>query len=289
MPSRKRPSPAPRILLNGRLHPADAPVLRADDRGFVYGDGAFETVRIVDGRPRLLSRHLTRLAATLDALAIRAPRGVDLRRDLGRLVAENGLGAGEAVARITVSRGVGGGPRPGALGSDPTVLITARPLPGHIAERRRGVRLRTVEGPHRALPHHKTLCYLPGVLALAAVGPDEEPLLVDGDAVLEGATCNVFARVGAEVRTPPMGAILPGVARAALLAGAARAGIDVVEAPLDRAMLAAADAIWVSNALLPVAPVVALDGVGRAEAARPSAMTARLRAVIEASDEEADR
>lgn len=288
MPPTHRPSPTPQIVLDGRLYPADVPVLRADERGFVYGDGAFETVRIVDGRPRLFDRHLARLADTLDALMIRSPRGVDLRRDVARLVEVNGLGAGEAVVRISVSRGVGGGPRPAAGGSDPTVLITARPLPRHVAERRQGVRLRTVDGPHRALPRYKTLCYLPGVLALAAVGPDEEPLLIAGKRVLEGATCNVFAQLGERVCTPAEG-ILPGVARAALLAGAADAGIEVVEGPLDRSTLAKADAIWVTNALLPVAPVVALDGVPLGEAARSSAMCERLRAVVEADDEGSDR
>lgn len=288
MPPPHRSSPTPQIVLDGRLHPADVPVLRADERGFVYGDGAFETVRIVDGRPRLFDRHLARLADTLDALAIRPPRGVDLRRDVTRLVEVNGLGAGEAVVRISVSRGVGGGPRPAAGGSDPTVLVTARPMPRHVAERRAGVRLRTVDGPRRALPQYKTLCYLPSVLALAAVGPDEEPLLVAGDRVLEGATCNVFAQLGERVCTPAEG-ILPGVARAALLAGAAEAGLAVVEAPIDRSTLARADAVWVTNALLPVAPVVALDGVALGEGARASAMLERLRAVVEAEDERSEQ
>ncbi|NQT87702.1 hypothetical protein HQ560_13110, partial [bacterium] len=46
------------VSINGRLAPADEPVATASDRGFLYGDGLFETLRSYDGRPCLLAEHL---------------------------------------------------------------------------------------------------------------------------------------------------------------------------------------------------------------------------------------
>lgn len=265
------PPPPSSIIVDGRMYPADAPVLRADDRGFLYGDGAFETVRLVDGRPAHLGRHLARLGATLAALAIEAPAPQRVADELAALVAANGLGAGEGAARVSVSRGVGAGPRPGA--GRATVVVTAGPLPARVVERRGGARLRLVEGPARAIAGHKTLCYLPGVLALGAVAPNEEPVWVEGEAVLEGATCNVFAWIDGRLCTPPAdGRLLPGVARAVLLEAGA------VEAVIDRAALRAA-AVFVTSALLPVAPVVAIDGVACRPA--PPEVLARLRSALD--------
>lgn len=266
-------------MVDGRLYPADAPVLRADDRGFLYGDGLFETLRVIDGRVAHLDRHLARLDRGLDALGIERPGPGRLAAEIEAVVAVNGLGAGEGTARVTISRGVGGsGPRPGV--GRPTVVVTARRLPSSVIERRSGMRLRLIPGPWRALAHHKTLCYLPAVLALGAVEADEEPVLLDGEWVLEGATCNVFAWMGGTLYTPPAdGRLLPGVARALLIERGAAVGVAVVEAPLDRATLWAAEAVVVTSALLPVAPVTAIDGGARS--GPPAALMQRLRAVLD--------
>lgn len=257
---RSRKPPASRqILVCGRLVPADQPVLRADDRGVLYGDGAFETIRVVDGRPRHLERHRVRLGQTLDALGIdRAPLDA-LGADLGRLLTANELLGGEAIARVTITRGTAPGPRPAP--GPPTIIITARPLPHRFTARRAGVHLRTVSGLVRALPRWKTVCYLPGVLALAAVEPQEEPLLVDTDGhALECATANLFVSTGQGLRTPPDdGSILPGVARGLVIEGASSEGLPVecARIPIDAL---GARPMLITNALLPVAPVATLDG-----------------------------
>lgn len=258
--------PPTRVMVGERLHPIDAPVLRADDRGFLYGDGIFETIRAIDGAPRHLDRHLARLNRGLATLAIPPVDGAILARRIDTLLTANGLRTGESAIRLTVSRGPGGGPRPGP--ATPTVVIAARRPGPALAERRAGVRLRTVTGPHRLVAGLKSLCYLPSVLASLAVEPGEEPLFVDpGGAVLEGATCNVFARFGDRLCTPPAdGALLPGVARGLVIERAAALGLAVEARRLTLDDLRRADGVLVTNALLPVAPVRALDGQPRAAA-----------------------
>ncbi len=271
-------TPIETVMVGDRLCPADAPAIRADDRGFLYGDGVFETIRVLDGRPCHLDRHLDRLAAALRKLAIPAPAEPSLAIRLATLLTANDLAradAPECAVRISVSRGPGRGPRP--TPGPPTVVLTARPLGPGFHQRRSGVALRTVRGLQRALPGIKSLCYLPAVLALAAVDDHEEPLFVDDDDhALEGATCNLFARFGARLVTPPASVALPGVARALLLQRAATLGLECAVEPLPLARLAHADALWVSNALLPIAPVIALDGSKRT--ADP--LTPRLEALL---------
>lgn len=216
-------------------------------------------MRAVDGRPRHLERHTARLDRTLTALGI---TGVDMAA-LGARVVElltaNELTEGEASVRLTVTRGVGRAPRP--TRSAPTVIGHAGPLPAHLAARRAGVHLRTVSGLPRALPRWKSLSYLPSVLALGAVEPHEEPLLVDaGGRALECATANLFAWTGAALLTPPdRGDILPGVARGLLIEAAQRDGLPTICTDLPLGELGRMP-LFVTNALLPIAPVATLDG-----------------------------
>jgi branched-chain amino acid aminotransferase len=240
-------------MVGSKKVPAGRPALRIDDRGFTHGDGAFETLRARDGAPVALSRHLARLAATLRHLDIASdPWLDDVPRRVRTLLKANGLSAGEARVRLRVSRGTGRGL--------PTVVLTAERLPADVRRRRRGVRAAIVPATPGALAAHKTLCYLPWIVAMRA-SPGAEPLAVDdGGHVLEGATTNVFAVVDGTISTPPAdGRLLPGVARAVLLEAAARAEMPVREAPLTLDALLAAEEAFVSNALLRAAPLL---GVG---------------------------
>jgi branched-subunit amino acid aminotransferase/4-amino-4-deoxychorismate lyase len=89
-----------------------------------------------------------------------------------------------------------------------------------------------------------------------------EPLLVNGDGeALEGATTNLFAWFEGALHTPPAdGRLLPGVTRAAVLTLARSRGIAVWERPLRAADLSAAEEVWCTSALLPVARARSLDG-----------------------------
>ncbi len=256
-----RVSEAPTMLwVDGRLARSDAPVLRADDRGFLYGDGAFETLRAVDGRPVGLARHRERLETTLAALHF-PPLTADLAAAATAVLEANGLRRGEALVRLRVSRGAGEGPRPPRR-ARPTVVVTAAPLPEAVRRRRaEGVDLVVVRAPRRCLPAHKTASYLPSVLALAEAPDDAEPIWCDAtDHALEGATCNLFVVDGDALWTPPAeGDLLPGVARAVILEEARRRGLGTHQRPLPRARLAAGPA-FVTNAALQLAPVRAVDG-----------------------------
>lgn len=235
------------VSIDGRLAPADAPAIRPDDRGFLHGDGAFETVALWDGAPQGWAWHLERLRAALQTLGIDAPTD-GLREAIDALVAANACGAGGAVARISVSRGWGEPPQP-------TVLVTTRPAPPPLAS----LALVTVPGA-RSVAAVKALSYLPAVLARRA-NPGAEPLFVDGDEVLEGATTNLFARVGAALATPAAdGRILAGVMRRAVCEVCASAGLRLETRRLTCTEVLTSEC-FVTNAVIGLVPVSRLDDV----------------------------
>ncbi|MBW1992134.1 MAG: aminotransferase class IV, partial [Deltaproteobacteria bacterium] len=84
-------SPAAKVWLNDELVPAAAARISVQDRGFLYGDGFFETLRAENGRVLFLAEHLERLRASARDFRLPFPRGIDWQDRLQRLLQANGL------------------------------------------------------------------------------------------------------------------------------------------------------------------------------------------------------
>src|SRR5262245_14826788 len=94
------------VFVNGRFVPEEQALVSVFDRGFLYGDGLFETMRILNGRPFRWEQHIERLQRGLEFIKISSPcTAGQLRSHAAQLVAENKMP--DALLRITVSRGVG--------------------------------------------------------------------------------------------------------------------------------------------------------------------------------------
>ncbi len=254
------------LLLNDRLVPARRATISALDRGFVYGDGLFETVRTYAGQPFGLPQHLRRLArsARVFRIPFEAAPAYWLPR-IRRCLRANDLLGTDAAVRLTVSRGAGpfGIVPPADL--RPTVMMLATPVDPRVATAQaRGVSVcffpfRLVAG---TLPSHKTLHYLPAVLGKMIArrrGAWEAIYLGADDTVLEGTTSNLFAVERGRLITPPLHGILPGVTRHVITTLAKRAGVPVVERPLTRRQLLAADEVLLTASTIEVLPVVRVE------------------------------
>jgi branched-chain amino acid aminotransferase len=250
------------------------PVAAADarvsvfDRGFLYGDSVFETLRTYGGRAFALDEHLERLARSARLVHIELPVPLPTLRDEieGALV---GAPSAESYVRLMLTRGVG------ALGLDPAtavrplrVLIVA-PLHGPGPEAyERGVAVITYAtqrvGDATPAAGAKIGNYLVAVLAMQEARAHDaiEALIVDGAGhVVEGATSNVFVVRDGLLWTPSEAeGILPGITRRHVLHVAARLGIEVRLAALPKEELLAADEIFISSSLRELLPVVRLDG-----------------------------
>jgi branched-chain amino acid aminotransferase len=98
------------VCVNGKLYPANKPVIHADNRGYRYGDGLFETMKMVRNKIVLEKYHFERLFAGLDLLKIPRPRSLNvssLRTQIRALARKNKC-TDLARVRLSVSRGNGG-------------------------------------------------------------------------------------------------------------------------------------------------------------------------------------
>lgn len=235
------------VWLDGEYLSANEARVSVFDRGFSYGDGVFTTLRVGDGEPLLLEKHLARLGRDLAALYIPRPYASELESACYGLIRR--LELLEAVLKITITRGAGGrGPLPPEEPS-PTVLISASPLP----PQRAPLRAVTVPDERGSPARHKTLNYLPSVLALREArerGCDEAIFARDG-LLVEASVSNLVALNGDKLVTPAAGA-LPGIAREALLESGAVGEGDV---PADTR-----GPLYCVNSVRGVEPVAELEG-----------------------------
>jgi branched-chain amino acid aminotransferase len=256
--------------VNGELVPEGEATVSVSDRGFLYGDAAFETLRAYGGTVFEWDAHRDRLTRTCETLGMEEAVPADLRERVAATLDANGLR--DAYVRVSVTRGV----QPGKLTPDPdvdpTVVVIVKPLP------RGGVdgesvwdgpaTVRTVErrrSPPEALPADaKTHNYLGGILArLELRGTDaDEALMRDPDGfVAEGATSNLFFVDDGRLHTPALdGPVLPGVTRAVVVEEARRAGIDVETGRYGVERVRAADEAFLTNTTWEVRPIRTLDG-----------------------------
>lgn len=252
------------VWLNEELVPlsqARVPVL---DRGFLYGDGLFETLKAVHGRIELLGQHLERLAASARELRLPFPERYPFEERLRRLLAVNRLVSGLAAVKIILTRG-----EHPELGfpevSRGTLVITARPYtPPPPREYHRG--WETVIFPARRttfLGRHKSLNYL-FYLAARQYARDrgaKEALILEADGRLsEAAAANLVLLRAGVYETPEAQSALPGVTLAALARGLTARGRELVPVPLRPADLWEAEGLWLINSLLGLMPVCAVNG-----------------------------
>jgi branched-chain amino acid aminotransferase len=114
------------VWLNDELVPLSQAQVSVEDRGFLYGDGFFETLRVEDGRPLFLGEHVERLRASARAFNISFPEGTPWEARLAQLLEANGLQHGLAAVKILLTRGQAEGLGLPASAS-PTLVMWARP------------------------------------------------------------------------------------------------------------------------------------------------------------------
>ena len=267
------------VWLNGRFVAARDARVSALDRGFLHGDGVYDTWRTYDGVPFAVAAHVARLAAAARVLGLPPPEAATVWiRRTRVLLARNGVR--DAAVRLTLTRGpAGDGLLPEGRGR-PTRLLTARALPRDLdARRERGIAVVLLPFPRDAGPpwgNMKLVGHASAIVGrrLVARQRADEGLYVTPDgAVTESTTANVFVVEGDTLVTPPVAAgVLPGVTRALVIAIARRAGLTVREEKIPVARLRRAREVFLTASTIEIAPVVRIDG-RRVGDGRPGART----------------
>ena len=275
------------VSIDGELMPAREARVSVFDRGFLYGDSAFEVMRTYRRVPFREREHLRRLHESCERILI-ALGEFDyeaLSGEVRRTIAASQLD--ECNVRVMVTRGIG------PLGLDisearkPSVLVFATPLhappPAAYDD---GVAVGLCHAA-RAVPTARarrapsTSNYLGAVLALHQVrerGCHEALIVGTHGEVIEGATSNVFLVRDGVLATPPIEAgILAGITRLTVLELAKRLALAVHETQVHPADLYHADEVFITSTVREIVPVVRVDDVV-VGAGRPGPITQRIRA-----------
>ncbi len=257
------------VDVDGLLCPPEEARVSVFDRGFLYGDSAFEALRTYGGRGFRQRAHLERLGRSCERLRMTLPLSVDaLTERVERAVKATGMP--ECYLRIVVTRGVGTLGLDLGLGTSPSVVVYALEIkeqPAAMYER--GIKvglehtLRSADGTPAA--GAKTSNYLASMLALDAVRArgGSEVLIVDAaGAILEGGTSNVFLVKAGALITPPLSVgILEGITRRTVLQLAGALGVRCEERPIFPVDLASADEAFITSSIRELVPVVNADEV----------------------------
>ncbi len=228
-----------------------------DDRGFRYGDGVFETIRVENHKALLWTQHLARLQEGLTALSI--PLDLQFPLPIARkLWIENGLTSG--FLRIAISRGVGSqGYLPTA--TTPTVVIECLPPATPQTSVTLAVSQYQKISPKSLPTYFKTAQGLQSTLArleAQTLGADDVVLLDAKANISETSSANVFWLKNNTLYTPSLATgALAGVTRAAVIE---TSPFPVQEGEYPLSHLQAAEAAFLTNARYGICPVAALLG-----------------------------
>lgn len=277
--------PPPIVFLNGEYLPKEAVRISPDDRGFLFADGIYDVIRVVDGRLYRRDAHVSRLRSNAADTGLALDDAEALVGCAERLLAANGLERGQATLYIQVTRGVAvrthAFPDPAV---PPTVYAAAAAFTPRPERHERGIAAITVPDIRWARCDIKSVSLLPNVLAAerARRAGAVEALFVRDGVLLEGAHSSCVAVIDGALLTAPLSNyILPGITRHAVLGFAHRLGLPVREAPVFVERRAAIDELFICGTTTDVTPVVTLDGrpIGRGE---PGPVTRKLQEALEA-------
>lgn len=252
------------VFINGSLAPKEEAKVSVFDRGFLYGDGAFETIRIYDGIPFMIDEHITRLLNGLKALRFqRLPAG--LKVYALKLIEANKVKNG--VLRITVTRGeLTSGIDP-SVSKEPTVVITAKEgIPYREETYSKGFRAIIAnirKDQYSPLCRVKSANFLTHILAKGEAtdaGVDDAVMLNYEGFVTEATVSNLFLLKDGTLLTPSVeSGILPGITRKAVAEIAGKMGLEAEEREISPEEIYSSDEAFLTNSLMEVMPLVEVD------------------------------
>lgn len=268
-------------LINGAAAGGLSPL----DRGLHFGDGVFETIACLHGRPRFLSLHLERLAHGCRTLGFPPPPAEQLRAEVTRLAG----GQERAIVKLLVTRGPATARGYAVSGREQATRLAIR-YPWLVEDpvlQQQGVSVRMASmrlGENPALAGLKHCNRLEQILARGepeAAASAEALMLSRSGQLISGTMTNVFLVDGPSesprLRTPAIDLCgVAGVMRRVVLREAARAGIEATERALWPADLATATEVFLTNARVGIWPVARIE----ARALTPGPVTRRLQSLL---------
>jgi aminodeoxychorismate lyase len=252
------------VFINGKFLSEAGAVVPVNDRGFMYGDGLFETMRVVNGKPFRFAQHLERMTRGADFLKIKPPFAPKkLEKFAVQLIEQNKMP--DAMLRVMLTRG------PGERGygfsgeSQPTVVMTLHAAPSL----EKTIEWNLITSSFRIpaadpLSSFKTTSKILHVMARAEAaekGADEALLVNTNGEVAETAGGNLFWVYDDKICTVPTGrGVLPGITRAIVLEICQAMGLQTSKRVIKPEALRNSRGIFVTQSALGIVPVSVFDG-----------------------------
>jgi branched-chain amino acid aminotransferase len=247
------------VNVNGKVYPAGTPVITADNRGFRYGDGLFETMKVRKFQIRNQAFHFDRLFEGLSLMKFVLPAFFSrdyLAEQVIRLCQRNN----HPTARVRLSLFRGDGGLYDAENHFPNFLIQTWPLSGEKETLNEnglvvGIYHDAVKSIDR-FSNLKTKNFLPyfmGALHAQEQKWNDAIILNSQGNVCDSTVANIFLVKGDRVITPALSeGCVKGVMRRTLLAVLAEAHMEVAEETVSVNALLEADEVWFTNAMQPL-------------------------------------
>ncbi|SJZ81509.1 branched-chain-amino-acid transaminase [Selenihalanaerobacter shriftii] len=257
------------VNINKEIIPLEEARISPLDRGYLYGDGIFETMRSYGSKVFKLNEHLDRLYSSAQAILMEIPwRQEELAIEIKRTLEANDLSESDAYIRISLSRGEAGiGINP-ADAKEPTLMIITKPLsPPDPKLYEKGWEVVTVPTRRSQIetvnPRIKSCNFLNSILAKAEakmVGADDGIMLNQKGFVTEGTVSNLFLVKDGILKTPPKSAgILAGITRKLVIELGLELELKVKEENLTRHDFYTADEAFATVTSVEIIPIVKMD------------------------------
>lgn len=248
---------------NGEMVESGAKVVSLDDRGYCFGDGVYEVVRVYNGRAFAFSYHQDRLYRSMREMDIPVRMPPDELQELHEIMIEQSE-ITDGYIYLQITRGVT--PRHHAFERsklEPQMYMFIKPITTDLGALQQGVKAITLPDERWARVDIKTLNLIPNILAQTKAekkGAYTAILVRDG-IVTEGATSNVLVMKDGVCYTHPANHhILKGITRQLVVTRVApTAGITIIEREFDEAFLKEADEIFFTDTIGGIIPITTLN------------------------------
>lgn len=255
------------VYLNGTFTEQENAAVSVADRGFVFGDGIYEVIRVVDGRLIMEEEHLSRMDEGLNGLRIRLEE--DLRNAIPQIAREllkkNKHLTGESTVYLQITRGAAF-PRTHEFPKEPvepTLFLSTKPFTPHKKLHETGTDAITLPDVRWTRCNLKTVNLLPNTLAKQAAkdaGVNSAVMIRDG-VITESPNANIFCvRNGVLYTFPASNYILNGITRRAVLSIASRQQIPLVQEPVREEEIAILEELFFSGTTTDIQPVTMING-----------------------------
>jgi D-alanine transaminase len=250
------------IFLNGDWMPIEQAKVSVLDRGFIYGDGVYEYVPVINGKPYRLEGHLKRLDFSCTEIGLTNPYSMTEWAALVTEICERN-GPHDQAVYWQVTRGVAKRDHSFPVGVTPTVFMMSNPLPKLTqAQIDDGVPCFTLPDTRWHRCHIKSISLLGNVLAkqhASELGGTEVVMLRDGF-LTEASSSNVFCVFGDTIVSAPKdNHILGGITLDAVSELAKMAGMKIEVRPVPEAEMWGCDEMWLSSSSKGVLAITTLD------------------------------